>query len=285
MFLWLSQSSATVAATTSAWPKLRIAIFSPSLLKTLSSTSTNLSSVQCVCGKRISRIVDLVVFTLVYRYGPKGLSEQVVFKSCFEAVQRCSVADFGRGRVPEVGGCDTEGSVSKGSQVWCWGWRANLSLRTAAFWAECRAGGGQLNMVGLGRGGIYRWEGGVVVDAGLDREPVEVNEGWGDVLPGLSACENPGSRVLHILKSVQYIVWYTGQDPITIIQAGVYDCMIEGFCHRVGECSVKFVANWIYNMFSNNPIWISRKIAFYSANRKSVDRADCFFTHVNSVRN
>ena len=31
-----------------------------------------------------------------------------------------------------------------------------------------------------------------VGDAGLDREPVEVEESGGDVLPGLGACENPG---------------------------------------------------------------------------------------------
>ena len=43
----------------------------------------------------------------------------------------------------------------------------------------------------------------------LDQKSVEVNEGWGDVLPGLSGGENPGSRVLHILKSVQDVVWYT----------------------------------------------------------------------------
>ena len=42
----------------------------------------------------------------------------------------------------------------------------------------------------------------------------------GDVLPGLSAGENPSGRVLHILESVQDIVWYTGQDSITVIQAG-----------------------------------------------------------------
>ena len=40
----------------------------------------------------------------------KGLSEQMVFEYLFEAVQRCS----GGERVPEVGGCDTEGSVSRG---------------------------------------------------------------------------------------------------------------------------------------------------------------------------
>lgn len=27
----------------------------------------------------------------------------------------------------------------------------------------------------------------------LDREPVKVDEGWGDVLPGLSLSETPGS--------------------------------------------------------------------------------------------
>ena len=32
-----------------------------------------------------------------------------------------------------------------------------------------------------------------VSDAGFDREPVKTDEGGGDVLPGLSAGENPGS--------------------------------------------------------------------------------------------
>ena len=36
----------------------------------------------------------------------------------------------------------------------------------------------------------------------------------------VSAGENPGGKVLHILESVLYIVWYTGQDSIAVLQAG-----------------------------------------------------------------
>ena len=57
-----------------------------------------------------------------------------------------------------------------------------------------------------------------VFNTGLYLEPVEVNEGRVDVLPGLSVGENPGSEVLCILKSVQDVVWYAGQDSITVIQ-------------------------------------------------------------------
>lgn len=34
----------------------------------------------------------------------------------------------------------------------------------------------------------------VVLDARLDQEPVMVDEGVGDELPGLGACEDPGSE-------------------------------------------------------------------------------------------
>jgi len=42
-----------------------------------------------------------------------------------------------------------------------------------------------------------------VSDAGLDREPVEVEESRGDVLPGLGACENPGN--CQINKQIKYL--------------------------------------------------------------------------------
>ena len=46
---------------------------------------------------------------------------------------------------------------------------------------------------GEGMEGLVGEEEEFVSDAGLDREPVEVDESGGDVLPGLGACENPGS--------------------------------------------------------------------------------------------
>ena len=48
-----------------------------------------------------------------------------------------------------------------------------------------------------------------------------MDEGGGDVLPGLGAGEDPGSRVLHILEPVQAFGRETGQDSITVIQVGV----------------------------------------------------------------
>ena len=38
---------------------------------------------------------------------------------------------------------------------------------------------------------------------GLDRQPVEVDEGGSDVLPRLCVCEYPSSTVLNILEPVQ----------------------------------------------------------------------------------
>jgi len=46
---------------------------------------------------------------------------------------------------------------------------------------------------GEGMEGLVGEEEEFVSDAGLDWEPVEVDESGGDVLPGLGACENPGS--------------------------------------------------------------------------------------------
>lgn len=35
---------------------------------------------------------------------------------------------------------------------------------------------------------------------GFDREPLKVDEGWSDPLPGLSVAENHGSRVVGLLE-------------------------------------------------------------------------------------
>ncbi len=50
-----------------------------------------------------------------------------------------------------------------------------------------------------------------------------MDEGGGDVLPGLGAGQNPGSRVLYVLEPVQGIAGYSGQDSIAIIK--VYKVM------------------------------------------------------------
>ena len=46
--------------------------------------------------------------------------------------------------------------------------------------------------------GLVREEECFVVNPGLDRQPVEVDEGGGDMLPWFSAGEKPGGRVLDI---------------------------------------------------------------------------------------
>ena len=59
-----------------------------------------------------------------------------------------------------------------------------------------------------------------VGDVGFDWEPVKLDECGGDVLPGLGAGEDPGSRVLHILEPVQGFGREPRQGSITVIQVG-----------------------------------------------------------------
>ena len=59
-----------------------------------------------------------------------------------------------------------------------------------------------------------------VGDAGLDRQPVEVDEGRSDVLPRLCVCEDPSSTVLDILEPVQGFVGNPKQETIAVVQAG-----------------------------------------------------------------
>ena len=61
--------------------------------------------------------------------------------------------------------------------------------------------------------------------AGLDRQPVEVDEGGSDVLPRLCMCEYPGSTVLNILEPVQVFFGNPEQDTIAVVQAGGDKCM------------------------------------------------------------
>ena len=56
-----------------------------------------------------------------------------------------------------------------------------------------------------------------VGDVALDREPVRVDEGESDVLPGFGAGENAGTWVLIILEPVQGFAQYYTQDSIVII--------------------------------------------------------------------
>ena len=74
-----------------------------------------------------------------------------------------------------------------------------------------------------------------ICDAGLNWKPVKVDEGWGDVLPGLGVCEDPGGRVSDILEPVQSSAGDPREDPITVVQIGGNKIMYEDFCHGVRE--------------------------------------------------
>ena len=57
---------------------------------------------------------------------------------------------------------------------------------------------------------------------------MKANESQGDVLPGLGTCEDPGSRVLHILEPVQGFGKEPRQESITVVQARGDEGMDEG---------------------------------------------------------
>ena len=62
-----------------------------------------------------------------------------------------------------------------------------------------------------------------------------MDESGGDVLPGLGAGEDPGSRVLHILEPVQGFGREPGQDSITVVQVGGDEGMDKGLSHQLGK--------------------------------------------------
>ena len=64
---------------------------------------------------------------------------------------------------------------------------------------------------------------------------MKADESGGNVLPGLGAGEDPGSRVLHILEPVQGFGRELGKDSITVIQAGGDEGMDEGLSDRFRE--------------------------------------------------
>ena len=64
---------------------------------------------------------------------------------------------------------------------------------------------------------------------------MKADESGGDVLPGLGAGEDPGSRVLHILEPVQGSGREPRQDSMTVVQAGDDEGMDEGLSHWFGE--------------------------------------------------
>ena len=64
---------------------------------------------------------------------------------------------------------------------------------------------------------------------------MKADESGGDVLPGLGAGEDPGSRVLHILEPVQGFGREPGQDSITVVQVGGDEGVDEGLSHRFRE--------------------------------------------------
>ena len=57
-----------------------------------------------------------------------------------------------------------------------------------------------------------------------------MDEGGGDVLPGLGASENPGRLLLDILEPVQGFAGNPGQDSVPVIQTKGDEGMDEGLC-------------------------------------------------------
>lgn len=72
------------------------------------------------------------------------------------------------------------------------GWGADLCLRTTTSREECR--GCERLVRCWGMEGFVGREEEFIIDAGLDWEPVKVNEVEADMLPGLSADKNSGRR-------------------------------------------------------------------------------------------
>ena len=66
---------------------------------------------------------------------------------------------------------------------------------------------------------------------------MKADESGGDVLPGLGAGQDPGSRGLHLLEPVQGFVREPRQDSIMVVQAGGDEGMDEdeGLSHRFEE--------------------------------------------------
>jgi len=59
-----------------------------------------------------------------------------------------------------------------------------------------------------------------VLNPGLDRQPVKVEEGGSDLSPGLGAGEKPGGRVLDVLEPLQGFAGNPGLDSIAIVVVG-----------------------------------------------------------------
>ena len=64
---------------------------------------------------------------------------------------------------------------------------------------------------------------------------MKADESGADVLPGLGAGEDLGSRVLHKLEPVQDFGRESRQDSITVVQERGDEGMDEGLSHRFGE--------------------------------------------------
>ena len=75
-----------------------------------------------------------------------------------------------------------------------------MCLMSAASKTGYRGGGGQTDIGKQGNGEICKSGGELYIL--FDWEPVKADEIGSDVLPGLGAVEDPGSRVLHTLSRV-----------------------------------------------------------------------------------
>ena len=116
------------------------------------------------------------------------------FQGSLKRVQCCSVADLEWERVPQGGGCHAEGSVPEGPKVRRWDCEKVQVSRTqgplVSWFVLEKAGeilGSQVVLTLVGQQKKF------VVDPVFNREPVQLFEGGGDVLPGLGVSKHSGS--------------------------------------------------------------------------------------------
>ena len=115
------------------------------------------------------------------------------FEGGFVDLQRQVIANVRGERVPEGGCSNTESPIPKGVKSGVWdgeqaGVRGAQGPGCGVEMEEVRQVPGDKAVEGL-----VCEEKDFIFDAVLDQEPVEVNEGGGEVLPGPGTSENPGS--------------------------------------------------------------------------------------------
>lgn len=79
-----------------------------------------------------------------------------------------------------------------------------------------------------------------ILDTGLDREPVEGFEGWGDVFMFAHPHQNSGSTVLDVLQFLNVSARYSDEERIAIIQSGGDKGVDELLCILQGQGRAEF---------------------------------------------